>query len=58
MNNRVEKVFQGIPVGAETGLGDAFLKAQDFALGAGRGIVPDLRKLARWFTEANKGSRR
>ena len=55
MKNWEENVFQGIPVGAEqAGLVDAFLKGHDFALGTRRGIVLDLRKLARWFTEANK----
>jgi site-specific recombinase XerD len=55
MKNWAENVFQSIPVGAdEAGLVDAFLKAHDFALGTRRGIVLDLRKLARWFTEANK----
>ena len=53
--NWEENVFQGIPVGAgEADLVDAFLKAHDFALGTRRGIILDLRKLARWFTEANR----
>lgn len=48
-------VFDGIPVGAdEAGFVDAFLKAHDFAVGTRRGIILDLRKLARWFTGANK----
>jgi len=55
MKNWAENVFQDIPVGpAEAGLVDAFLKAHDFASGTRRGIVLDLRKLARWFTQANR----
>ena len=55
MKNWEENVFQGIPVGAdEAGLLDTFLKAHDFVLGTRRGIVLDLRKLARWFTQANR----
>jgi site-specific recombinase XerD len=48
-------VFNTIPVGpAESGLVASFLDAHDFASGTCRGIVLDLRKLAKWFTEANK----
>jgi site-specific recombinase XerD len=55
MKNWEENVFQGIPVGAdEAGLVDAFLKAHDLAFGTRRGIVLDLRKLAKWFTQANR----
>jgi integrase/recombinase XerC len=53
--NWEENVFQGIPVGAdEAGLLDTFLKAHDFAKGTRRGFVLDLRKFAKWFTEANR----
>lgn len=49
-----ENVFDGIHVGPEeAALVDAFLKAHDFALGTRKGIVLDLRKLAKWFTQAN-----
>lgn len=55
MKNSGENVFEGIPVGPEEELlAVAFLDAHDFAAGTRRGIVLDLRKLARWFTEANK----
>jgi site-specific recombinase XerD len=55
MKNSEENVFQGIPVGPEeTALVSGFLKAHDFALGTRRGIVLDLRKLAKWFTASNK----
>jgi integrase/recombinase XerC len=47
--------FEGIPAGpGEAALVGEFLKAHDFALGTRRGIVLDLRKLAKWFTQANK----
>ena len=48
-------LFEGIPAGPEEAalLGE-FLKAHDFALGTRKGIVLDLRKLAKWFTQANK----
>src|SRR5882724_10325251 len=55
MKNWEENVFQGIAVGAEEGaLVCTFLKGHDFALGTRKGIVLDLRKLARWFAQANK----
>jgi len=55
VENWEENVFQGMPVGAgEAVLVDAFLKAHDFASGTRRGIVLDLRKLARWFTQGNR----
>ena len=53
--NWEENVFDGIPVGEdEAGLVNAFLKGHDFALGTRRGIILDLRKLTRWFTQANR----
>lgn len=47
-------VFDGIPVGpGEAALVGDFLKAHDFALGTRRGVVLDLRKMARWFVQVN-----
>lgn len=55
MKNSGENVFGDIPVGEkEPGLVIRFLDSHDFAPGTRRGIILDLRKLARWFTEANK----
>src|SRR5687767_10753143 len=55
MKNWEENVFEGIPVGPEeAAFVSGFLKAHDFALGTRRGIVLDLRKLAKWFTASNK----
>lgn len=57
MKNWEENVFEGIPVGQEeAALVGAFLKGHDFALGTRKGIVLDLRKLAKWFVQANKES--
>ena len=55
MKNWELNVFEGIPVGQEeAALVGAFLKGHDFALGTRKGIVLDLRKLAKWFVQANK----
>lgn len=55
MKNSGENVFEGIPVGPdESSLVDQFLDAHDFASGTRRGFIFDLRKLARWFTGANR----
>src|SRR5271155_3173202 len=55
MKNWEENVFEGIRVGAkEASLVTGFLKAHDFVPGTRRGIVLDLRKLAKWFTASNK----
>lgn len=55
MKNSGENVFRTIPVGPEEeALVKGFLDAHDFAAGTRRGIILDLRKLACWFTEANK----
>jgi integrase/recombinase XerC len=55
MKNWEENVFEGIRVGAkEASFVTDFLKAHDFVPGTRRGIVLDLRKLAKWFTAANK----
>ena len=50
-----ENVFEGIPVGKEEGsLLTQFLNGHDFADGTVRGFVLDLRKFAKWFTNANQ----
>jgi len=55
MKNWEENVFKGIRVGKEEALFVRnFLKAHDFVPGTRKGIVLDLRKLAKWFTQANK----
>ena len=55
MKNWEENVFKDIRVGQEeAALLGAFLKAHDFVPGTRKGIVLDLRKLAKWFTQANK----
>jgi integrase/recombinase XerC len=55
MKNWEENVFKGIRVGKEEGLlVRTFLKVHDFVPGTRKGIVLDLRKLAKWFTQANK----
>ena len=38
----------------EASLVTGFLKAHDFVPGTRRGVVLDLRKLAKWFTASNK----
>ena len=49
-----ENVFEGVRVGQEeAGLLTSFLDAHDFADGSRRGIILDLRKFAKWFTNAN-----
>ena len=55
MKNSGDNVFQSIPVGKEeaTLLGQ-FLAEHDFADNTRKAIVNDLRKFARWFSEANK----
>ncbi|MDY3554226.1 tyrosine-type recombinase/integrase [Gemmata sp. JC717] len=54
MKNSAEKVFESIRVGPdEAGLFVAFLAAYDFAFGTRKGFTLDLRKFAKWFTEAN-----
>ena len=56
MKNWEENVFGTIPVGPdEADLVGAYLNATDFAPGSRRGFGFDLRKLAAWFVEANKG---
>ena len=49
-----ENVFGDIRVGqAECVLLNTFLDAHDFADGSRRGFILDVRKFARWFTDAN-----
>jgi site-specific recombinase XerD len=55
VKNWEENVFEGIRVGKEeASLLEAFLKAHDFVPGTRKGIILDLRKLAKWFTQTNK----
>lgn len=55
MKNSGDKVFDGIPVGPEEpGLFDQFLAASDFSANTRRAFTQDVRKLARWFADANK----
>ena len=55
MNYSGENVFTGIPVGPdEASLLNQFLDAHDFAKGTQRGFVLDLRKFAKWFSNAIK----
>lgn len=50
-----DKVFEGIPVGpGEAALVQAYLDGHDFSTNTRRAIVQDLRKLATWFTQANR----
>lgn len=53
--NTGDSVFQGIPVGAdEAALFAQFLSAHDFADDTRRAFTQDVRKFARWFSEANR----
>lgn len=55
MKNSGDKVFDAIPVGAEEpGLFATFLDAHDFSGNSRRAFSQDVRKFARWFSEANK----
>ena len=48
-------MFGNIPVGKEeVGLVESFLAAHDFASESRRAMVTDLKKLARWFADANR----
>ena len=52
--NSGDNVFRGIPVGQdEASLFDRFMAASDLADNSRRAIANDVRKLARWFSEAN-----
>lgn len=49
-----DNVFSGLPVGAdEPVLFARFLDSHDFSSNTRRAMVQDVRKFARWFTEAN-----
>lgn len=49
-----DNVFRGLPVGAdEPVLFSRFLDSHDFSSNTRRAMVQDVRKFARWFTEAN-----
>lgn len=55
MKNSGDNVFGGIPVGErEPSLFVAFLAAHDFSIHTRKAMMTDVRKLARWFTTANK----
>lgn len=55
MKNSAEKVFEGISIGADEGpLFVAFLDTHDFATGTRKGFTLDMKKFAKWFTEANR----
>lgn len=55
MKNSSDKVFDGISVGSEeAGHFASFLGDHDFSANSRRAFTQDVRKLARWFTEANK----
>lgn len=50
-----DNVFEGIPVGpGEASLFNQFLSAHDFAANSRRAIMQDVRKFAKWFSQANK----
>jgi integrase/recombinase XerC len=54
-NNSGDSVFEGIPVGKEEAdLFDNFLGAHDFSPHTRRAFTQDARKLAVWFTGANR----
>lgn len=54
MKNSGDKVFRGIPVGAEEGpLFVRFLDAHDYSPDTFRAFTQDVRKFARWFSFAN-----
>lgn len=53
--NSADKVFPGTPVGQGVGaLFAAFLDAHDFSTNSRRAFTQDIRKLARWFADANR----
>jgi integrase/recombinase XerC len=55
VKNSAEKVFEGISIGADEGpLFVAFLDTHDFATGTRKGFTLDMKKFAKWFTEANR----
>ena len=53
MKNSSDNVFWGIPVGKEeASLVSQFLAAHDHAENTRKAILNDLRKFARWFSQA------
>jgi integrase/recombinase XerC len=53
--NSLDNVFHGIPVGPDEGsLFARFLDSHDLADNSRRAMVQDVRKFARWFSEANR----
>jgi site-specific recombinase XerC len=53
--NSGDSVFHGIPAGKDEGaLFAAFLAGQDFSANSRRAFTQDIRKLARWFSTANR----
>ena len=55
MKNSGDNVFIGIPVEAEEpSLAAAYIAGNDFSPHTRRAILNDLRKFARWFSEANR----
>jgi hypothetical protein len=53
--NSGDKVFDGIPVGKEEpALFAAFLNGHDFSPNSRRAFTQDIRKLAGWFSSANR----
>jgi site-specific recombinase XerD len=55
VKNWGDNVFEGIPVAKDqASLFGQFLTAQDFSPNTRRAVILDVRKFARWFTEANK----
>jgi site-specific recombinase XerD len=54
VNNSADSVFGSLPVGEqEPSLVERFLTNNDFSANTRRAFATDLRKLARWFVEAN-----
>ncbi|MEI7684845.1 MAG: tyrosine-type recombinase/integrase [Planctomycetota bacterium] len=55
MKNSGDNVFVGIPVGTdEESLFDRFLRSHDFTPNSRRAFSQDIRKLASWFSAANR----
>jgi site-specific recombinase XerD len=55
MKNSTDNVFAKIPVGEhEQSFVTAFLSSHDFAAETQKAFLADIKKFARWFTDANK----
>ena len=53
--NSNDNVFRGLPAGEqESSLVVTYLAQHDFSPNTRKAVVNDLRKFARWFTEANR----